>query len=77
VQKLNEELLALRKAKLGPDHPDTLMSMHNLAYGCAALGRHADALKLQEASRCHGFGIRADVDLIVHFNRPIPRTDSR
>ena len=29
--KLNEETLALQKAKLGPDHPDTLRSMHNLA----------------------------------------------
>ena len=29
--KLGEETLALRKAKLGPDHPDTLWSMNNLA----------------------------------------------
>ena len=26
--KLHEETLALQKAKLGPDHPDTLMSMN-------------------------------------------------
>ena len=30
---LHEEVLALRKAKLGPDHPDTLTSMSNLADG--------------------------------------------
>ena len=36
------------KAKLGPDHPDTLMSMSNLAVSYAALGRHAEALKLHE-----------------------------
>jgi hypothetical protein len=30
--KLQEETLALQKAKLGPDHPDTLTSMNNLAY---------------------------------------------
>jgi tetratricopeptide (TPR) repeat protein len=36
------------KAKLGPDHPDTLRSMHNLANSYKALGRHADALKLGE-----------------------------
>ena len=30
---LLEETLALRKAKLGPDHPDTLSSMNNLADG--------------------------------------------
>ena len=29
--KLFEETLALQKAKLGPDHPDTLVSMNNLA----------------------------------------------
>ena len=29
--KLREETLALMKAKLGPDHPDTLASMNNLA----------------------------------------------
>ena len=36
------------KAKLGPDHPDTLASMNNLANSYHALGRHADALKLYE-----------------------------
>ena len=46
--KLGEETLALRKAKLGPDHPDTLLSMYNLANFYEALGRHADALKLYE-----------------------------
>jgi len=34
--------------KLGPDHPDTLTSMNNLANSYTALGRHADALKLRE-----------------------------
>jgi tetratricopeptide (TPR) repeat protein len=33
---------------LGPDHPDTLTSMHHLAKSYADLGRHADALKLRE-----------------------------
>jgi len=46
--KLNEQTLALRKAKLGPDHPDTLASMNNLAYNYADLGRQAEALKLRE-----------------------------
>ena len=46
--KLREETLALQKAKLGPDHPDTLSSMDNLAISYADLGRHADALKLRE-----------------------------
>jgi len=46
--KLREETLALRKAKLGPDHPSTLLSMNNLANSCSALGRHVEALKLRE-----------------------------
>jgi serine/threonine protein kinase/tetratricopeptide (TPR) repeat protein len=33
---------------LGPDHPDTLRSMHNLARGYYALGRYVDALELEE-----------------------------
>jgi hypothetical protein len=47
VLTLREETLALRKAKLGPDHPDTLRSMNGLASSHAALGRHAEALKLR------------------------------
>jgi len=46
--KLQEHVLAIRKAKLGPDHPDTLNSMYNVANSYDALGRHADALKLRE-----------------------------
>jgi tetratricopeptide (TPR) repeat protein len=46
--KLLEETLALQKAKPGPDHPDTLMTMDNLAQCYADLGRHAEALKLRE-----------------------------
>jgi hypothetical protein len=46
--KIRQENLALRKAKLGPDHPETLFSMNNLAESYAALGRDADALKLRE-----------------------------
>lgn len=32
----------------GPHHPDTLMSMHNLAGSYYSLGRHAEALQLRE-----------------------------
>src|SRR5262249_8702820 len=46
--KLFEETLALRKAKLGPNHPETLRSMNNLAVSYARLGRLTDALKLRE-----------------------------
>jgi tetratricopeptide (TPR) repeat protein len=46
--KLSEGTLALRRAKLGPDHPDTLASMNNVATSYYALGRHAEALKHYE-----------------------------
>jgi tetratricopeptide (TPR) repeat protein len=45
---LREETLARRKARLGPNHPDTLTSMNNLALSYHALGRHAEALALCE-----------------------------
>jgi tetratricopeptide (TPR) repeat protein len=45
---LHEEALALSKARLGPDHPDTLSSMEGLAYSYTGLGRNAEALKLRE-----------------------------
>ena len=45
---LLEETLALRKAKLGPDHPDTLTSMNNLADGYRAAGQLDRALPLYE-----------------------------
>ena len=46
--KLHEETLALMKAKLGPDHPDTLHSMNNLASSYDHAGRKGEALKLRE-----------------------------
>jgi len=45
---LLEETLRLRKAKLGPDHPDTLNSMNNLAGGYQAAGQLDKALPLYE-----------------------------
>src|SRR5262249_38190214 len=39
---------ALYARHRGPEHPDTLASMHLLASSYAALGRHADALRLRE-----------------------------
>jgi tetratricopeptide (TPR) repeat protein len=45
---LHEETLALRRARLGPDHPDTLWSMNNLAATYSATGRRTDALELFE-----------------------------
>ena len=45
---LFEETLKLRKAKLGPDHPDTLTSMNNLAGAYQAAGKLDLALPLFE-----------------------------
>jgi hypothetical protein len=38
--------LALRIAKLGPEHPDTLLSMGNVAEGLVGLGRGTDAVPI-------------------------------
>jgi serine/threonine protein kinase/tetratricopeptide (TPR) repeat protein len=43
-----EQARRLYSQHLGPEHPDTLASMHNLASSYFALGRHAEALKLEE-----------------------------
>ena len=44
----SEETLKLKKAKLGPDHPDTLASMNNLAAAYQAAGKLDLALPLNE-----------------------------
>jgi len=46
--KLREETLALRRAKLGADHPSTLISMSALGDSYEALSRHAEALKIRQ-----------------------------
>ncbi|KAH8834428.1 hypothetical protein DL96DRAFT_1810700 [Flagelloscypha sp. PMI_526] len=46
--KLDEHVLALRTEILGKEHPDTLISMNNLASTYSNLGQHKDALKLNE-----------------------------
>ena len=43
-----EKALATCKAKLGPDHPDTLTSMNNLAAAYQAAGKMDKALPLFE-----------------------------
>jgi serine/threonine protein kinase/tetratricopeptide (TPR) repeat protein len=45
---LYEELLPIRKAKLGADHPDTLTTQHNLAKAYSDMGRYKEALKLNQ-----------------------------
>jgi tetratricopeptide (TPR) repeat protein len=45
---LYEQTLALGKAKLGPEHPETLTSMNNLALAYQTAGRLAEALPLYE-----------------------------
>jgi tetratricopeptide (TPR) repeat protein len=44
----HQRALALRRAHLGPDHPETLKSMVSLAQGYEAAGRQADALQLYQ-----------------------------
>ena len=40
---LHREALDLRREVLGPQHPDTLNSMHNLAFALHSQGQHAEA----------------------------------
>ena len=40
-----------RKAKLGPDHPDTLATLHNLAWAYQAAGKLPKAIALLERVR--------------------------
>ena len=43
-----ERARAIFTDRHGPDHPDTLLSMHYLAISYFVLGRHDDAIKLRE-----------------------------
>src|SRR5262249_31471953 len=45
-----EAARALYARHRGPDHPDTLACMINLAHSYDALGQHADALRLHEST---------------------------
>src|SRR5262249_16780814 len=44
-----ERVREVRRAQLGPDHPETLLSMNILANIYGDLGRHTEALALHEA----------------------------
>ena len=46
--KLREQVLALCRKVLGPEHPDTLRAMNNLAISYDVAGRRDEALKLRE-----------------------------
>ena len=48
--ELLEATLKRQESKLGPDHPDTLISRTNLAIAYQAAGRIADAIKMDEAT---------------------------
>lgn len=45
-EELQLEDLETRKRKLGANHPDTLSSMHNLAYTWKYMGRYEEAIQL-------------------------------
>jgi hypothetical protein len=47
---LHERTLQLRKAKLGPDHPETLRSMNNLANSYIAVGEAVKAVAILQAT---------------------------
>src|SRR5262249_5589771 len=46
--QLSKETLEVKKARFGPNHPDTLVTMINVASSYAAAGHIPDALELYE-----------------------------
>ncbi|KAK3331554.1 hypothetical protein B0H66DRAFT_99255 [Apodospora peruviana] len=48
AEKLEVQVMKTRKTKPGANHPDTLMSMHNLTFTWKDQCRHVDALALRE-----------------------------
>jgi len=48
AKELEERVMEARKTRLGEDHPDTLMSMHKLAFTWKSQGRQADALAMMK-----------------------------
>ena len=50
AEPLKWQVMEARKMKLGADHPDTLTSIHNLAFTLQLQARHEEALALME--RC-------------------------
>jgi serine/threonine protein kinase/Tfp pilus assembly protein PilF len=50
AQKQMERALAWRRQNLGADHPDTLVSLRNLAFLCKEQGRYAEAEEFYRAA---------------------------
>jgi tetratricopeptide (TPR) repeat protein/tRNA A-37 threonylcarbamoyl transferase component Bud32 len=67
--KLHEETLTLRKAHLGPDHPETLMSMWGLAEGLIKLDRGAEALPIIDDCIRRAKGKDVNPNLVVGMMR--------
>ncbi len=44
---MQRELLDMRRRVLGPEHPDTLNTMGNLAASLSGQGKHAEAEQMQ------------------------------
>jgi hypothetical protein len=46
AEQLEVQVMETCKTKLGADHPDTLLSMANLAFTLESTSRHAEAIDL-------------------------------
>jgi hypothetical protein len=65
--KLFEETLALRKSKLGPAHPNTLLAMRGLAKSLVAVDRGAEAVPvIREATAMWEKLKRTDIDSLYN-----------
>ena len=48
AEELEVQVMETRKQVLGPEHPDTLSSMANLAHSLNGLNKHQEAIALME-----------------------------
>jgi hypothetical protein len=69
AEKLDQETLDIRRRVLGSEHPDTALSMYNLAVVEELIGHRDEALSLLQEAINHGLsagnasGIGKDPDL--------------
>ena len=66
---MHEEVLTKRKLILGEDHPDTLVSIHNLAETYRRQGKMTEASKMHEAMLAIAQGNLGDDDLPPGWER--------
>jgi tetratricopeptide (TPR) repeat protein len=68
AESLHTHALAIRQQQLGANHPDTAISLHNLAGLYWAMGRYEDAI------RCLHEGTHIENAILVRIAGTFPET---